>query len=193
MHRVRLPEDERTVLDGIPVTTVPRTIFDLAVRGRRREVERAFHEAEVQRLTDRLSVPHLLERYPAHAGARLLREVLAVGTSGGATANDLEGAFADLIERHDLPRPRYNADLVIRGRHFKPDCIWDGPRVLVELDGQAVHGTNRAFQSDRERDRILVADGWRAVRVTWEQIANTPEAVIGDLRKLLSGPVPYSP
>jgi hypothetical protein len=131
MHRAQLPADERTVVDAIPVTTVPRTIFDLAARGDRRPVERALHEAEVRHLTDRLSIPDLLERYPRHAGAPLLRELLGMGPMSGFTDNDAEAAFADLIERHGLPRPRLNADLVVDGRHFRPDCIWEGHRVVV--------------------------------------------------------------
>ena len=185
MHQVLLPDDERTVVEGVPVTTVPRTIFDIAARGDRRDAERAFHEAEVQGLTDPLSLPDLLTRYPGHAGAPLLRALLGIGPAGGATDNDLEAAFADLIERHRLPRPRFNVDLVVGGRHFKPDCAWMEQRLVVELDGRAVHRTRRAFESDRERDRIA-ANGWRVVRVTWRQLTENPDAVARDLRRILS-------
>ncbi len=186
MHRVSLPADERTVVDGLPVTTVPRTIFDVAARGDRREVERAFHEAEVQGLADPLSLPDLLDRYPGHAGAPILRDLLGIGPEGGATENDFEAVFADLIERHRLARPRYNPDLVVGGRHFKPDCVWMEQGVVVELDGRAVHGTRRAFESDRERDRVFAANGWRVVRVTWRQLSENPGAVARDLRRVLS-------
>ncbi len=185
MHRVLLPADERTVVDGIPVTTVPRTIFDLAAERDRRQVERALHEAEVQHLTDRLSIPDLLERYPGHAGAPMLRELVAIGPEGGSTANDFEALFADLVERHRLPRPRFNADLVVGGRHFKPDCVWEELRVVVELDSRNVHGTRKAFDADRERDRIFVANNWRVVRVTWRQLTTNPEALVRDLRCVL--------
>jgi len=186
MHRVRLPADERTVVDELPVTTVPRTIFDIAACGDRREVERAFHEAEVQGLTDPLSLPDLLARYPGHAGAPLLRDLLGIGPGGGATDNDFEAAFADLIERHRLARPRFNPDLVVGGRHFKPDCAWMEQRVVVELDGRAVHGTRWAFESDRERDRVFAANGWRVLRVTWRQLSETPDAVARDLSHVLN-------
>ncbi len=185
MHQSLLPVDERTVVDGIPVTTVPRTIFDLAARGGRRQVERSLHEAEVRQLTDHLSVPDLLDRYPRHAGAPLLRELLDLGPAAGFTDNDMEAAFADLIERHRLPRPRFNADLVVDGRHFRPDCVWDEHRVVVELDGRAVHRTRKAFDADRERDRIFVANGWRVVRLTDRQLTTGPETVIRDLRRVL--------
>jgi very-short-patch-repair endonuclease len=186
MCRVHLPADERTVVDGVPVTTVPRTIFDVAALGDRREAERAFHESEAQGLTDRLSLPDLLDRYPGHAGAPLLRELLGIGADGGATANDFEAVFADLLERHRLPRPRFNPDLIVGGRHFKPDCAWMERRVVIELDGRAVHATRKAFEADRERDRLFAVEGWRVIRVTWRQLTDGPEAIARDLRRVLS-------
>ncbi len=74
-----LPDDERTVVEGIPVTTVPRTVLDLAAVGSRRQVERALNEVEVQALTGRLSIPDLLARYPRRRGSAVLRELLAEG------------------------------------------------------------------------------------------------------------------
>lgn len=186
MHRVRLPADERTVVEGVPVTTVPRTIFDIAAHAGRRDAERAFHEAEAQGLTDRLSLPDLLDRYPGHVGAPLLRELLGIGPDGGATANDFEACFANLLERHRLPRPRFNPDLVIGGRHCRPDCAWMAQKVVVELDGHAVHATRRAFESDRERDRIFAAEGWRVIRVTWRQLTDSPERIAQDLSLALN-------
>lgn len=186
MHRMLLPPDERTVVDGVPVTTVPRTIFDIAAMGKRREAECAFHEAEVRGLTDSLSLPNLLDRYPGHTGAPLLRKLLEIGPDGGATINDFEGLFADLLERHRLPRPRFNPDLVVGGRHFRPDCAWMERRVVVELDSRGVHATRRAFEADRERDRIFAAEGWRVARVTWRQLSDGPEAIARDLQRILS-------
>jgi very-short-patch-repair endonuclease len=186
MHRASLPDDERTTVDGVPVTTVPRTIFDIAAHGDRRNVERAFHEAEVLGLTDFLSIPDLLDRYPGHAGVPMLRDLLQIGPGGGATDNDFEAAFADLIDRHRLPRPRFNPDLVVAGRHFRPDCAWMTQGVVVELDGRAFHATRHAFEADRARDRIFVANGWRVIRVTWRQLVDSPEAIVQDLRGALS-------
>lgn len=171
------------MVDGIPVTSVPRTIFDVAALGDRRRVERAIHETEVRRLYDRLSIADLMRRYPRRPGSTLLREVLGGGT--GATINDFEEDFAALLERHGLPMPRFNPDLVVRGRSLKPDCLWADEMVIVELDGRAVHGTRRAFESDRGRDRLLTVAGWTVIHVTWGQLQGEPEAVVSDLRRLL--------
>jgi hypothetical protein len=114
-HESTVAEDEQGVVDGIPVTSVFRTIFDLAAVLDLRGLERALHEAEVRRLTDRVSLPMLLERYPGRRGARNLRTVLASKQPVAITRNDFEEAFLALVDAHGLPRPRMNADVALRG------------------------------------------------------------------------------
>jgi very-short-patch-repair endonuclease len=186
-HRATLPADEFMRVEGIPVTSVPRTLFDLARTRPAREVERAWNEMQVRGLTDALSVPDLLRRYPGQPGSLLLAR-LASGAerSIGITRSELEEAFLALIDRYGLPRPRMNAHLPIRDRFFEVDCLWEEQKVAAELDGAAVHGTTRAFHRDRERDRILEAERWRTPRVTWEHIRDTPDAVAHDLRLILT-------
>jgi len=190
-HRALLPPDETERVRGIPVTSVPRTMFDLAGMLREREVERAWNEMEVRSYRLRLSVPDLLERYPGRKGSVLLarlanRKTLPVGI----TRNDLEEAFLGLIDRHGLPRPRMNAHVPLRDRFYEIDCLWEDRKVAIELDGGAAHRTTRAFHKDRERDRILAAEGYTTARVTWEHIHHTPTEVADDLRRILT-PYPF--
>jgi hypothetical protein len=179
-----MPSDEVEVLGGIPVTSVSRTLFDLATVLSRGQLEQALNEAEVRQLTSRVSVPDLLRRHPRRRGAAALRAVLDEGPLG-ITRLELERRFAALVATHSLPRPRRNAHIAVRGRFYEVDCLWQSQRVVVELDGRAVHGTRRAFETDRERDRILLAEGWLPMRVTWRQLQDEPETIVGDLRHLL--------
>jgi hypothetical protein len=183
-HEATLHADEIEVIDGIPVTCVARTVFDLAGSLKIRELERAWNEMEVRRLTSRVSVPQLLERYPRRPGAPALRALLGSGEPGGVTRNDFEEDFVALLDAHGMPRPRLNADLSLRGRFIEVDCLWPRHR-LVELDGRAVHAREAAFESDKRRDRELLAEGWRTMRVTWRQLRDEPDAVMADLRELL--------
>jgi very-short-patch-repair endonuclease len=187
VHRSLVPADERTVVDGIPVTTMPRTILDLAAVLPGRGLERVMSEAEVLGLTDPLSLPELLARYPRRRGAAALRTVLGDETARrGITRSELEERFVALLDAHLLPRPRLNAHLAVRGRFFEVDCLWEAERLVVELDGHAVHRTGRAFEADRERDRLLLADGWRVTRLTWRQVRDDAAAIAADLRRLLA-------
>lgn len=184
-HESIVREDEWLVKDGIPVTSPFRTIFDLAAMAEMRELERAFHEAEAREVTDRVSLPLLLERYPGRRGARKVRALLGSSAPVAITRNDFEEAFLVLVDAYGLPRPRMNADLAIRGRFFEIDALWERERVAVELDSREIHATRKRFESDRQRDRILVAEGWRTMRVTWRQLQEEPEEIAGDLRLAL--------
>jgi hypothetical protein len=163
-HRSQLQVDEWLVRDGIPVTSPFRTIFDLAAVVEMRELERAFHEAEAREMTDRVSLPLLLGRYPGRRGSKNLRALLESGQPVGITRNDFEEAFVALVDRYAIRRPRMNAPLAIRGRFFEIDALWESERVAVELDSRGIHGTRKKFESDRLRDRILVAEGWKSCR-----------------------------
>jgi hypothetical protein len=194
-HRGELLGDEVVRVRGIPVTSVPRTMLDLAATRPEREVERAWNEMEVRGYRDQLSVPHLLERHRRRKGAPLLAR-LAEGKDlpVGITRNDLEEGFLALIDRFGLPRPRMNAHLPARGRFYEIDCLWEDARVAIELDGGAAHRTKKAFDGDRERDRILTAEGFTTARITWDHIALTPDEVAADLQRILTPyPSPNGP
>lgn len=187
VHQSSVPDDEWITFDGIPVTTVPRTVLDCAAQASRRQVERMLNEVEVQGLTDRLSIPDLLERHAGRRGVGTLRELLTEGAGNdGMTRNDFEELFATLLDARGLPRPRFNADICVAGRFYCVDCVWRQARLIVELDGRAVHGTRRAFESDRERDRLLLVDGWRVMRVTRRQLRTQGDRVVEDVRRALA-------
>jgi very-short-patch-repair endonuclease len=103
----------------------------------------------------------------------------------GVTKRELEERFVGLIDLHSLPRPRFNADVAVDGRFFSVDCLWREERLIVELDGRAVHGTRQAFESDRERDRLLMVAGWRVMRVTWRQLHHDDARIAADLHTAL--------
>jgi REase_MTES_1575/Transcriptional regulator, AbiEi antitoxin len=180
----QLPPDEVTVLNGIPITTVARTFLDLATVLPVRHVERALHEAEVRRLQGRLQLPSLLQRYPRRSGTPLVRAILDGGE--GITRSTLESSFADFVSAWGLLPPARNARIPAGNCWFECDCVWRDQRLIVELDGRAFHGTARAFERDRARDRRLSAAGWRVIRVTWRQLRDEPEAVATDVRAALN-------
>lgn len=181
-----LPADERTILDGIPVTTVPRTLLDLAAVVAPHQLERAVNDAERRRLTDPLSLEALASRYPGRRGVAAVRALLAARRIGlSVTRSELESRFLVVLDSAGLPRPVGNTFLPIRGRSVEVDCVWVAQRVIVELDGRSFHEQARAFEEDRLRDRELAVAGWRVVRVTWRQLHEGRAALIADLRALL--------
>jgi very-short-patch-repair endonuclease len=182
-----LPADEVTVEEGIPVTTVPRTIFDLAATEPADVVQSLLREAEFLQLWDRLSLWDLVERYPGKRGVRKVRAALErlKEEPSGRKRSRLEERFAPFLRHHSLPLPRFNDWILVAGKRFQVDCHWPGTGQIVELDGWEWHRTRTAFREDRARDRALRVAGYSVTRLTWNQLDDEPEAIAADLRVLL--------
>jgi very-short-patch-repair endonuclease len=193
-HHKALPPDEITVREEIPVTTVPRTIFDLAATEPTGVVQGLLREAEYRQLWDRLSLWDLVERYPGRRGARKARAALErlKGEPPGRKRSPLEERFAPFLRLHRLPQPRFNDWILLGGKRYQVDCHWPGTGQIVELDGWEGHGTRTAFREDRARDRALRVAGYSVTRLTWAQLDDEPEVIASDLRALLARPTPAS-
>jgi very-short-patch-repair endonuclease len=188
-HHKALPADEVTVEEGIPVTGPCRTAFDLAATEPLDVVENMIREMEFLRLSDRLSLPDLIDRYPGRRGVRKLRLALdrLEEDPVGRKRSPLEERFSPFLRRHRLPLPRYNDWILLpNSKRYQVDCHWPHLRQIVELDGWQSHGTKSAFRDDRARDRRLTAAGYTVTHITWSQLDDEPGAVAADLRALLT-------
>jgi hypothetical protein len=186
-HCSFLAPDEVAMQKAIPVTSVARTLFDMAVQTRPWEFERLVREAEFLKLPQVPSLGELYARHPRRRGARLVRRTLE-GLSelrDGTTRSSLEDRFLRFVRRAGLPLPETNILLRFGEVAYEADCLWRDAGVIVELDGHRAHGTRAAFEKDRERDRRMQVAGWQVIRVTWRQL-QTPVPLIQDLRQLLS-------
>ncbi len=176
------------VVDGIPCTSVARTLLDLAAVVDRRGLERACDQAEILQLFDLRTIEDVLARAHGHPGAGPLRAVLrghAIGTT--PTRNELEERFLAVCDRHPIARPAVNAHVAVPGTDgFTPDFVWHEARLVVETDGRETHATRRAFEEDRRRDALLALAGWRVVRFTWQQVLDDPDHVARVVRGLLA-------
>lgn len=188
-HLSLVPEDERVIEDGIPVTSVPRTTLDLAAVADLDAVTAMIREAEFLDLWDRLSLPHLLERYPGRRGSRKVQAALnrIAEEPSGRKRTKLEERFTPFLRAYHLPLPRFNDLISLGSKQYVVDCHWPGPREIVELDGWEGHGTRSAFRDDRARDRALRVAGYSVTRLTWNQLDDEPESIAADLRSLLLG------
>lgn len=188
-HFSAVPADERAVEEGIPATSVHRTIFDLASFVSLDDVMAMIKEAEYRNRYDRLSLPDLLERYPGKRGSRKLQLALKRITEepGGPKRSRLEQRFAPFLREHSLPQPRFNDPIALGSKLYVADCHWPPLRLIVELDGWAGHSSPSAFQDDRLRDRLLFLAGYSVIHLTWKQLEVEAEKVASDLRAALVG------
>ena len=139
-------------------------------------------QAEQLRLTDRLGLGPLIDRYPRKPGIPILRAIFEEAQRGlNFVRSEFEEHFQAFLLNAGFPRPLTN----VRIEGIEVDCAWPEQRVIVELDGRSTHDTPAAFEEDRARDRRLEAAGWRVIRVTWRQLHDTPDELEADLRRLL--------
>ncbi len=187
-HQSRtLEPGDFAVVEGIPCTTVTRTLLDLSDVVDRRALERAVDRAEMLALFDGLAVTETLGRASGRRGATLLRAVLADLGDPALTASELEERFLALCLEGGLPRPGVNVWLCLAGGFVQADFLWRAARLVVETDGRATHGTRAAFARDRRRDQSLLLAGFRVVRFSWREVTQEPARVLATVGRLLAG------
>jgi very-short-patch-repair endonuclease len=187
IHRARrLDPEDMTVKDGIPGTTVARTLVDLTDMLAHDRILRAMREAEYLGLLNLDALNAAVER--AHGRRRLgaLRDAIAAHTPGQIVREELEHRFLELLRGAGLQAPETNVKITARGRRYTIDCLWADQRVAVELDGRAAHARTMAFESDRRKDSALTAIGLRPLRFTWQRVTNEGREVIGELEETLA-------
>ena len=179
VHHSRRPQ--ATTHRGLPVTTVARTLRDIAWMLPYAQLRRALAEADYRGLLVPREVERVLGR--GRRGAAALRLALDAHLPDlAATLSVLEERFLALCETSQIPLPEVNA--TVQG--LMVDALWRGERVIVELDGHAAHSRPFAVVRDRQRELALRAAGHLVLRYTWQQVVEEPEAVAGDLRRALA-------
>jgi hypothetical protein len=175
----RLDRRDRTLWRGIPVTSVPRTLVDLAATLPPDELARAFHEAGVRHHTTPEQVEAALARRPNSHGAAALRRV--VHGDVRVSLSRLESRFLALLTEHGLELPETNrpAD----GRRV--DARWPGHALTVELDSYRYHRSRHAWEQDRQREREARARGDEFRRYTYDDAFEDPRLMLAELRELL--------
>jgi hypothetical protein len=170
LHRSRsLNARYATTHRGIPVTTIPRTLLDLAATVTPQRLERAIAQAERLRLYDHRAINDVIARSNGHRGTGALAEATA-RPDPKWSANDFEAWFLELVREAGLPEPEVNATLTAPDHpRLVPDFCWPAHRLIVETDGWETHRTRAAFEQDRRRDAALQADGWRVMRFTYHE------------------------
>jgi hypothetical protein len=146
-HRLRRTERTDAIRwRQIPVTTVPRTVVDLAAVLAEDDLARAFHEAAVKHRTSRDQVEAILSRRHNWPGGSKLRRV--IWGDAPFTLSHLESLFLRRLRAVRLPQPEMNRR--VDGRYV--DCRWREARLTVELDSYHYHRTRHAWEQDRERE-----------------------------------------
>ena len=184
VHRpCHLAPEDVTRCRGIPVTTVARTLIDLAEVLSSRSLERAIDEAEFLKLLSEDEVAAALARNRGRTGAARLERTLRRHDAGSTrTRTKLEESFLALVTTSGLPRPEVNVPI---GR-FTVDFLWREHRLVVETDGGASHDRAAQREEDSRRDAVLAAADYETLRFTWRQVRHRPAEVVAAVESKLT-------
>jgi very-short-patch-repair endonuclease len=180
-HRRLLRDDDVCTAGGLPMTTVPRTLLDLAISYHLKALLRALAEAEFEHDLRPDDVLATLRR--GHPGSARLRAALDEHVPGfGEAKQRLERAFRTLLIGHRIALPLRNEPVGA----FLLDCLWPEHRLVVELDG-GHHQRPHRRAADAERDHVLRQQGFTVIRYTWRQVHEQGHAVAAEVAGILAG------
>ena len=184
VHRCKLAAEDGTTHNGFPVTTVARTLFDLA------EAEDHEHLCGAAQEADRLKLPWtreigaVCERGRGRRALRPMRRLLADLQPPDEGRTPLELRFPAFCRAHGIPLPEPN--VTVLGREV--DGLWPAAKLVVELDSWEFHGHRAAFEGDRARDPKFLLAGYRTVRVTHRRLDREADTLAAEIHGLLAMP-----
>jgi len=168
-------------LAQIPVTSLPRTLLDLATTEQSRKLQQAIERAERLGVLDLIEIDGLLRQRRGEPGSKRLREALQIYRDPAFSRSRAELLFLDLIKKAGLPRPALNT--FVAGHEI--DAYWDAERFAVEVDGWDTHRTRTASENDPVRQEDLKLAGIDSIRLTARRIEREPGVVAKRLGRLL--------
>jgi very-short-patch-repair endonuclease len=168
--------------DGLPVTAPARTLIDRAGQIDDGSAAALLAQARAEKLVTDRDLGVALDLHPLRAGVARLRRVLASQAGPQLTRSEAERRLGALLATAQLPAPEVNAQL----HGFEVDFLWREQRLVVEFDGRQFHARPSAFERDRRRDQVLLAAGYRVLRVTWRQLVDEPVALVVRIGQALS-------
>jgi hypothetical protein len=183
VHTADLARADLARRNGIPVTSLPRTILDLAAHSRERTVARFIRRADDEKAFDLRAMEDLLARTKGHRGQAKVRAALEIYDDRAiVTRSDTENRFFEVVTAAGLPAPSMN--YFVEG--YEIDAYWADARFGVELDVYGTHGSRLSFEEDRERDDELLLAGIETIRVTRSRLDREPDTVVESVRRHLA-------
>jgi hypothetical protein len=187
VHRVRqIHPDDRAELHGIPVTSLARTLLDIAEVVPRRRLVYALEKAERLGVFDLRGIEAVMARGRGRRGLKALKAALdEVEPEALYAHKGLERPFIAFCRCYGLPMPAMNVSV----EGYTVDAFWAEGRLVVELDSWEHHKDRRAFEDDRRRDAALKLARYEVLRVTHRWLTREPEDLARTIRALIASPL----
>jgi very-short-patch-repair endonuclease len=182
LHRCRFHDRrERTARGGIPVTSVARTLFDLAEAVDFEQLGKAWEEADRLKLLRLGEIEHVCHRGRGRRSLRPIRRLLGEARAAETVRSPLEERFLAFCRACRIPFPATNTHVL----DHEVDCLWPIAKLIAELDSWEYHGHRSAFERDRARDPKFLLAGYRTIRVTHRRLDREADQLAEEIRGLL--------
>lgn len=182
VHRCKLMAEDQTIREGLPVTTVSRTLLDLAEVFPWGQLKKAAEEADRLNLLSLREMESVCERGRGRRALKPVRRLIAELQLPDEGRSPLEIRFAAFVREFHLPSPPQNVDVL----GHEVDALWPAAKLIVELDSWEFHSHRAAFERDRARDTKLLIAGYRTIRVTHRRLDREAPQLAAQIRQLLS-------
>jgi hypothetical protein len=184
-HASELPKEHVTRLYNLPVTTVARTVADLARTLPFTDAVVVADSALNQEKTSKPEILQVLEKCKGWPGVRQARRALEFADE--RAESPLESAARVVFAEAGLDPPELQVTIHGERAQFaaRVDFLWRAPKVIAEADGLVKYNDREDLLNEQERDHQLREAGYIAVHFTWREIFRTPEEVIARLRNAL--------
>jgi len=180
-----------SIVEGILVTSMPRTLLDMAPRLRHRSLVRFINDGRRAKMMTLDALAEIAHRCPTHPGAPLLKA--QADNPQNPTRSSGEDAFPSFCHRYGLPIPQINVSV----HGYEVDAYFEAEKLVVELDGWPYHNDRHSFETDRERDATMLMYGIATIRITYDRLEIDPDReaarlhmILEDRRRLLAGAAP---
>lgn len=187
-----LPDDDVHEVEGVPCTSVARTLFSLASMVPTLPEDRVRGAVDDAVRLGLASDPWLWSRLEklrcrGRGGVSALESILSDRAGLGRTESWLERRFLELMERGGLPRPRCQERISAQGAFVaRADFLYQRHRVVIEVTGAVAHASPAQRAKDAARRNRLLTAGYLVLEFTYEQVVHSPELVIREVRAALT-------
>jgi very-short-patch-repair endonuclease len=184
VHRTKqLDPVDRCTVDGLPATSIGRTLLDLGAVWPFELVEPIAQDALIRKTVAATDLVALLERVgrSGRNGTAVLRAIVHQSIPDSRLESELERRLLELIRRAGLPMPALQYEIETGIGTIRLDSAWPDTRVTAEADGRRWHANATHARRDLRRSNAIQGAGWTHLRYGWDDIVRCPDRTMAEL------------
>ncbi|MGH3825890.1 MAG: DUF559 domain-containing protein [Pseudonocardiaceae bacterium] len=179
LFRRDTPRTRRSTVGGLPVTDVPRTVFDCLALLDDAACAALLDHATATLTSDRALRMRYLDEIGLRGSPRVSRQLASL-VPGAASAP--ERLLAQGLRSAGLTGFLINEPVL----GYIADFLDPARRLILEVDGYRTHGTWVSFQDDRTRQNVLVAHGYTVLRYTAHDVRTRLGSILDEIAEVLA-------